>query len=280
MFLLLLYSRQFLVIAFSSIKKGVILMKIKKVLISAAMFISLTSFAENRNVVKISYSAFPPFEFVENGKMKGLDVEIVTEVMKRIGYEVEFEGYPWNRAMTMTENGELDAIMSLRKSPEREEKFLFAAPIALTQNYFFKRKKLEVKETKISELTKYSIGTIGGYVYDKDFVQANFPRLEVMNVDNPEFANLKKLATDRLDLAACEINVCKYLINTNKEFADLDYVKNIPIGKVENFYIAFSKKDPEKSNKIIKMFNSELSKFIAEGKRAELIKKYNLVNLE
>lgn len=255
-------------------------MKISKVLMSVVMLTSFNAFAESKGIIRVAYNDFPPFEFQDKNTTIGLDAEIVTEVMKRIGYEVKLESYPWKRALQLTEDGEVDAIMSLRKSADRESKYLFADPISFTQNFFFKKKNTKIKATKISDLTNYSVGIAGGYVYDKDFVQSEFPKLEIMTKDSPELANLKKVALGRLDLAVCEINVCTYLINTNKELANLDYVKNIPVGKVEDFYIAFTRKNMERSSQIVKMFNAELAKFISEGKRAELVTKYKLINLK
>ena len=241
-------------------------------------FLSSVSIASD-NVINVAYSDFPPFEFKEGDKTVGLDAEIVTQVMARIGYQVKLQSYPWKRALQLTEDGEVDAIMSLRKTPEREEKFIFADPISSTQNFFFKSKSLDVVTDNLLDLKKYEVGIAGGYAYDVSFTDAKFPRQSVVSVDNPEFINLKKIANKRIDLAICEINVCSYLINKNKEFSGIDYIKSIPLGKVESFYIAFSKKDMKKSNEIIAKFNSELQKFIMEGKRDELLNKYGLVKL-
>jgi polar amino acid transport system substrate-binding protein len=71
------------------------------------------------------YSAFPPFEYTENGKAKGLSVEILQAAFDRMGYSVTFQEYPWKRALHMVETGEADGAFSANRTREREAYALF-----------------------------------------------------------------------------------------------------------------------------------------------------------
>jgi len=200
--------------------------------------ISLIASADDK-FIKVAYSDFPPFEFKKNNQVTGLDAEKVKEVMKRIGYKEKFISYSWEKSLASTKSGEVDAIMSLRKSAQREADFIFADPISVTQNVFFKNKSLNISPKTFDDLKQYNIGTIAGYVYDKNFEDEKFPKLSVMSSADPESHNLKNLANHKLDLAVCDINVSSFLINNNKKFANIGYLESLPIEKVESFYSFF-----------------------------------------
>lgn len=48
---------------------------------------------------------YPPFEYVENGQLRGRDVETVRTVIQRMGYTPEFQILPRARAELMVRNG-------------------------------------------------------------------------------------------------------------------------------------------------------------------------------
>lgn len=248
---------------------------IKNILLISSILTSSLALSEEK-IVKIAICDFPPFEFHENGKVIGLDADIVNQVFNRIGYKTEITNYPWKRALEMSKTGEADAIMSIRKSAEREADYIFSDPISVTQNYFFKMNNKEIQAENINDLKAYNIGIVRGYVYGKIFDEANFPNLSEATSDTPELQLLNKLASGRVDLIACEINVCNYIINSNKELSNIAPMKNIKLADPENFYIAFSRHDINKSTNLVSLFNQELAKFLAEGKRDELLNKYKL----
>lgn len=248
---------------------------IKNILLISSILTSSLALSEDK-IVKIAICDFPPFEFHENGKVIGLDADIVNQVFNRIGYKTEITNYPWKRALEMSKTGEADAIMSIRKSAEREADYIFSDPISITQNYFFKMNNKEIQAENINDLKAYNIGIVKGYVYGKIFDEANFSNLSEATSDTPELQLLNKLASGRVDLIACEINVCNYIINSNKELSNIAPMKNIKLADPENFYIAFSRHDINKSTNLVSQFNQELAKFLAEGKRDELLNKYKL----
>ncbi len=248
----------------------------KKALLAYILFTSVYSLAEEKTI-KIAITNYPPYEFKEEGKVIGLNADMVLEVFKRIGYKIEFTNYSWKRALDTTIKGETDAIMSISKSKERERYFIYSHPLVSTNNVFFKLKDTQINVSNLEELKNYVIGTVSGYIYGKNFDKINFSRLEPMQLQDPEFQNLKKLAARRLDLVACDINVCHYLINNYKEFSQIQCINSPQINKPNNLYIAFNKNNLKKLKDLVDLFNIELEKFLAEGGREKLLKKYKLI---
>lgn len=241
------------------------------------LFISFSVFANEDNTVTIAVRDFPPFEFLENGIITGVNQKTISDVLKRAGYNPVFVPLPFKRALILAEKGELDAISSIKSSSEREKIFIFSKPIMYTQDYFFKNKKLSIHPKSLDELKQYNIGTVEKYVYGTSFYNTKFPNLYPLTSATPEIDNLEKLRSNRLDLAICPINICLYWINKYpKGFADIDYIKSPAADSIHALYIAFSKKNIARSQKIIDNFNKELVKYIAEGNIKKNLKLFNV----
>lgn len=88
------------------------LKKIVIVLLLASLYASPLMAAKP---MKITYSdKYPPRSWLEDGKMKGILVDIITEALeKRLGIALIHEGYPWARAQAMVKKGLADAFITV-----------------------------------------------------------------------------------------------------------------------------------------------------------------------
>ncbi|MDP3847476.1 MAG: transporter substrate-binding domain-containing protein [Pseudomonas sp.] len=81
-----------------------------------------------------------PFEFVDsNGQLTGFHVELIRAVSSRLGWTLEFERYPWKRAILALELGEVQAVSFVAKNPEREAFALFLPgnPLHVSRNTLY-----------------------------------------------------------------------------------------------------------------------------------------------
>ncbi len=63
-------------------------------------------------VVTIGSDSYPPFNYLnEDGVPTGIDVELATEALKRMGYQAEFKYIKWEDKKNLVEAGEIDCIM-------------------------------------------------------------------------------------------------------------------------------------------------------------------------
>lgn len=245
-----------------------------KVTLVLFLMLSWLSLAEDKIVV-IAMGEFPPYEFIEDGETKGINRDTVSEVLRRSGYEAKFLPLPWSRALKSVESGDVDAVFSIKTSVEREDKFIFSDPISYTQDYFFKRKDFDIKANNLSDLKSYKIATVDKYFYGNNFNKENFPNLSPIVASTPEVDNLERLSAGRVDLAICSLEVCNYWINKYpKLFANIDYIKSPVVSSDQALHVAFSRKDSTRSKEIVKRFNEELAKYIAEGGGKKNISKY------
>lgn len=77
-----------------------------------------------------SDTAYPPFENVVDGIVVGFDVDLMKEIGKRIGYEVEFKSYKFDALLTGLQAGtEFDMVASaMTITPERAKMVNFSDP--------------------------------------------------------------------------------------------------------------------------------------------------------
>lgn len=237
--------------------------------------------AQTGKILPLAMENYPPFEFEQDGKIVGFTTEIIEQVLERLGYVPDIKKLPWTRAERYVRDGKMAAIYSLVKNPEREQYYYFSDPLCTVTNFFFKLRENKISWTTMDDLKDYSIGISQDYHYAPVFMKALeanlFKRVDKIAGDNLELRHLLKLKAGRIDLCICSIYVCQYLIKTHTPELDMiDYIDK-PVGDTRPYYIGFSKKWPG-VEELVKQFNAELAKFVAEGKRKVIFEKYGVAD--
>ena len=80
---------------------------------------TISANAETGTLKVLGMENYPPFSFEKNGKMVGIDNEVMYEIGKRIGVEVEIDYLPWKRLLANLKYGSTDAAFALFFTQER-----------------------------------------------------------------------------------------------------------------------------------------------------------------
>ena len=207
----------------------------------ALVLLSGETLAADR-ILPIGATAYPPFEYASrDGQAIGADTELIEQVLKRMGYVSEMRLQPWTRVESAARRGDLAAIYSVLKNPEREAFFYFSDPVSVSTIVFFKRKEMPLQWQNFDELKALRVATCAGYAYPKEFVEAiqqkKFASVAETFGEEPELVNFRNLKNRRVDLVITDVNVGQYLINKYKdELEGIDYSPRV-IGSAENFYL-------------------------------------------
>ena len=80
-------------------------------------------------VVGVS-SGYPPFSFYSpDGQLDGFDINLMRELGKRLGVEIQFQDMPFDQLLDKVQSGEVDAaIGAIAITPDRQEKVAFTSP--------------------------------------------------------------------------------------------------------------------------------------------------------
>lgn len=86
-------------------------------------------------------AAFPPFEFIKDGKIVGYGSDILVEVVKALGVTLEQLDLPWQGILPGVLAGKFDFVATtVGINEERAKRYAYTLPIASGEPYAMKRK--------------------------------------------------------------------------------------------------------------------------------------------
>lgn len=222
----------------------------------------------------VTTDTFPPFSIVEDGKLSGPFPDVTMAVCAEIGASCRIEVQPTRRAMAKVEQGELDGILTLLKTAEREKLFFFSEPVLntgysvfiLTANPF-----VYSQARDLSGLTVGVYGPSGTQTILQDLI-AEVPDVRLhIELNNERL--LQMLVSGRYGaqgVAVANRDVGFYLLQKQ----GIEGVKTAgEIGHVQ-YFIAFSRK--KVSAEKFQRFNDGLKRLIKRGSVASILDKYGM----
>ena len=186
---------------------------------------------------------YPPYEYEEDGELKGFVVDIIHAVFQRMDQPINITLLPWARALQMIEDGTADAIFTAYKTPERELFADYSNEILMPQviSLFVRQGSPITFNGDLAELKQYTFGAVRGVSYGRVFDEA----VEQAIIEQPDLAatgeiNMEKLIAGRFDILVSN----KYGgLHILQKMGALNQVRELT-PEVESLpsYIAFSKK--------------------------------------
>jgi len=124
---------------------------------------------KSRRIVELVADPYPPYQFERDGEVTGVDYEIVTRAFYEVGIEAHVQLFPWEKSITLMENGKVDGIFQIMRSEERERLFYFSDTLRVAKTAFFKKESVGIEFDPVLDLEiqwkKYRIGVVAGYSY-------------------------------------------------------------------------------------------------------------------
>lgn len=145
--------------------------KVLSVILSALMVLSLTTtvFAEKK-IIRVGVNGeFPPFEYYDNGKLTGFDIELMNCIGERIGYDIEYVEFPFDRLFPAVASGEVDcAISAISVTKERDGVVDFTTPYLVYREYADTQQEINVEEYAIVFRSGLSDAVYSGVAKSKE----------------------------------------------------------------------------------------------------------------
>jgi len=222
-------------------------------------------FIKNNPIIRVSNEDdWQPFDFSKNGKAKGYSVDIIKNLAKKIGVEIEFvNGYTWSELLKLFDDGKIDMLHVVRKNTSRVNEYNYSEPyITWHGAYFIREDEQNIKSVKDFDHKK--IGLVKGWETTKIFKE-KFPKAFVV-----EYKNVSDLLTA---LSLKEVDAIISMISTARYTMMRELITNVVLGGYVNIsdfiidnklYFASQKDKPE----IISIFNKALSQLGAEEKNS------------
>lgn len=223
-------------------------------------------YIKNRRVLKIQNdSDLAPYNFNENGIAKGYSIDYINLIANKLAIQVEYQNLTWDNAMDMLENNQLDIMLNVLKSPDRQNRFLFSdIPYRLSTPAMVSR--ISDKEyNSFSQLNGKTIALVKGY-YSYDKVKKDFPKINIHSTNN-SLENLTAVSSKQADITYGIRDVLEYNIGKNL-ISNLRITDNIDDNSF-GFYFIYNKK-----NTILKSIITKAEKLISENEIEELNTKW------
>jgi len=221
-------------------------------------------------IVKLAADPYPPYQYEEEGEVKGVDVEVITHVFKELGYQTQVDLLPWEDCLYRMSNGGADGIFQLVRTPEREKHYIFSALLRTAETVFLTRsdQRLQINETiDLSEqLRPFKLGLLSGYTYDPSIdALASEIKVEVSRQEELIWGVKEK----RFDLAIMDLGVANFIIS-KMGISGVNRIKGYTLTR--DLYLAFHPKRKE----LVSRFNKQLERFKAQGYYDKIIQCYSL----
>ena len=158
------------------------------------------SYAQCKKIIVSADPAYPPLHWFDGTQLQGASIEIARRVLEelQIPFEVRYSG-PFPRLIKLAQQGDIDMIATLKKTPEREGFLLFPTTPALSNPvaaFALKDRSFEFKSRQ--SLVGRKVGITRGNVFGDgvdDFIKQE---LMAEETNSPE-QNFEKLGLGRID---------------------------------------------------------------------------------
>ncbi len=202
---------------------------------------------------------YPPYQFEEGGRVKGLDQETIAEAFAVHEVEVHTSLLPWGQCLERMDDRTADGIFQIVPTPERMRRYLFSDQLREERTVLFGRTGAhplpEGADLQV-RLRGRTLGVLRGYRYDAAIEALPF---SVKGEFETQEALLRALADARVDLVLMDIGVAAHLVKT----LGLYRIEQVPGHEIRrSLHVAFQ----QARGRLVELFNAGLQ----DVKRQEL----------
>lgn len=172
---------------------------------------------------------WPPFNFYQNNQPQGLSIDFMNLLASKVGIEVDYiSGPSWNEFLHMMKSGELDVMLNIVKTPERESYLLYTPPYLENPNTILSHKDTQYKT--IEQLFDKTVSVPKGFFYE-EILKRDYPEIKILAVKDT-LESMKAVVFGKADAAFGELAVFKHLM-TEHMMADLAVSGEVAMGNPE-----------------------------------------------
>lgn len=223
----------------------------------------------------------PPYVYWENGKWKGIEVEVVGEVLRRMGYQLKADNMSALRLEAEARHGNsYDVVVGVAQGPEGSA--FYSESYISFENYVVALKKKNLRFKEVKDLSSLKVGTWLNAWRDLGpvFKTTFGPKANGSFLSNyKEYAKQEDQCAafwqEKVDIIVIDKNVFGWFRMTLA--SKMDTSKDIEVFRLfpteMPSYVAFRKKE------LREIFNAELTKLKDSGEYNRIVRSYAGENL-
>lgn len=234
----------------------------KKLMIIASLFLlGVVAFAKEKIYVGTN-AEFPPFEYLEKGKITGFDIELIEEMGKILDADIKIVDMSFDGLLPALQMKKVDAVIAGMTATEERMK-----TVAFTQPYYTASQVIIVKKDNNSiksfnDLRGKKVGVMLGFTGDVVVSEIAGVKVERFNA---AYAGILALNSNKIEAVVLDSEPAKNYVlqNKNIKIVEGDTAQ-------ENYAIALRKND----KKLLEKLEKALKETKNNGTYDKLLKKY------
>ncbi|MBT5242711.1 MAG: transporter substrate-binding domain-containing protein [Rhodospirillaceae bacterium] len=172
---------------------------------------------------------WPPFNFFGAGRPQGFSIDYMKLLAAKIGINVEFiTGPSWDGFLKMMKSGDLDVMLNIVRTPERETYMHYTESYTSNPNAILSRQGKPYQQ--LDQLEGKTVAVTKGF-FQEEILRRDFPGIKLyLGTDATE--TMKAVAFGKADAALGELTVLKHLIS-REMMTDLIVSGELKLGNPE-----------------------------------------------
>jgi polar amino acid transport system substrate-binding protein len=228
------------------------------------------------DVLRVGWEDNPPLQMLQQGKVRGIDADLLRLVARRAGHSAEFLNLPWERQLRMVASGELDVALGASKTAERSEFAGWTAPYRQERVSLFARAGRAKPVASLASMvgTNTRIAYMRGSEFGGEFAQLKSnPGFSALLV--PSNSNRNSMAMVRADRV--DYVVEEFLTLTHMSHKDgKERLVSVMDVTSEDVYFMVSKKTLATKPALLDQLNTALRALKKEGAFDQVLRDYGV----
>ncbi|MBL7077145.1 MAG: transporter substrate-binding domain-containing protein [Kiritimatiellae bacterium] len=256
-------------------------------LLLGAAFCSSVTAQEPARPFRFAMEDYPPFEYEEGGEAKGINVEVTTRIMDRLGIPFEMAFYPFSRGWMLLQKGGVDAAPSVSYQPFREPYLLYSDAqkafqstghipddhLWLTEYVFFVHRRLKdsLRFRSYAQIKQdnYRVGINKDYSYHPAFWEQ---KLNTHMIINPADA-FRALAEGRIEMFPMDRTVGLWMLKRMGLESDITHLGR-PLFRKPYLMVFSRSSDYPDITGVMQRFYTELGVMRKSGEYDKIYSRY------
>ncbi|MEG3637829.1 transporter substrate-binding domain-containing protein [Magnetococcus sp. PR-3] len=153
---------------------------------------------------------WPPFNFNNDGMPQGYSIDFMNLLARKVGLRVEYVSGPsWGEFMGMMKRHELDVMLNIVKTKDRQKWLLYTDPYANNPNVILSKR--DKRYVTLEELVGKTVAIPAGFYYE-EILKRHFPKVKILLRKNT-LECMKSVSFGEADASLGELAVFNYLLS-------------------------------------------------------------------
>lgn len=209
-----------------------------------------------------------PYNYNINNKAYGYSIDYIKLVASKVGLKLKFvNNKTWFQFLNMIKNGQLDVMLNIAKTEDRDKYLIFTSPYIKAIDTVFVNKKDKNRYKTLEDLNGKKIAVVNGF-YEEELIRKYYPKINLVTSDSSLDA-VKAVIFGKADATINNLGVVEYI--TNK----LNIPTIVPAFEAnKNIFSLDLRLATHKKNRILRDILNKAQKLLTENEILNMQKKW------